>query len=101
MAMRRIAQLGRKNLLIAILLVCVLCVVTIAANSHIHSPSDRTPESHCSLCVLAATLTAVVVSMVLIFSAKLSIRIEPAAPRLPAQFRVTRHSIRPPPRPAL
>ena len=99
--MRRVAQqLGRKNLLVAILLVCVLCA-TVVANSHVHSPSDRTSESHCSLCMLAATLAAVAVSIALTLTWKLWTRFEPSEPRLLRELRVICHSIRPPPQTAL
>jgi len=87
-----------RVLLSALVLLCVLSAATAAA-SHIHL--DGQADAHCSLCMLYATLIAVVVSAGLCLSWRLLVLTKRAEAELPGfvVFRIT--SIRPPPSPRL
>jgi hypothetical protein len=83
-------------LLAAILLLGILCAIT-AAESHIHVPGEGSSESHCSLCMLGATLVAIVIAVVLGFFWRPAFVSASSCLETFQHIRAFVHSIRPPP----
>ena len=80
----------------AILILCVLCATTSAA-SHTHLAGQQSDNGHCSLCMLGATLVAVVVVLAMYLSCCRATYTTGCDSDLPGFVQVRVYSIRPPP----
>jgi len=79
-----------------IVLLAILCAMT-AAVIHVHLPSEGPGESHCALCLLGATLVALVTVTALAMSWRRALLMPlPSAVRIQCS-RLLIQSIRPPP----
>ena len=90
---------GRGGLLTTtIVLLAILCAMT-AAVIHVHLPSEGPGESHCALCLLGATLVALVTVVALALSWRRALLMPlPGAVAIQCNRYFIR-SIRPPPPP--
>jgi len=79
-----------------VVLLAILCAMT-AAVIHVHLPSEGPGESHCALCILGATLVALVTVVALALSWRRALLMpSPNAVRIHCS-RIFIESIRPPP----
>ena len=88
-----------RLLLAVVVLLCVFAAMTAAA-SHVHLSSEGSGDVHCSLCVLGATLVAVMVALAIGLSWSRTRCFKRLESELPGSVRFCVHSIRPPPQPA-
>jgi hypothetical protein len=90
-------ECGRLRTLLSVLVVLFVLSAATAAASHFHLYQQAAEDAHCSLCILHATLIAVVVSVALCLSWRpLMFAVEPKAELSGfVVFRII--SIRPPP----
>jgi uncharacterized integral membrane protein len=85
-----------RLLLAVIVLLCVFAVISVTA-SHVHLSSEGPGDVHCSLCLMGATLVAVVVGVAIVLAWFRARFFERRELELPGSVRFCVHSIRPPP----
>jgi hypothetical protein len=86
------------SLTATIVLLAILCAMT-AAVIHVHPPSEDLGESHCALCLLGATMVALVTVVALTISWRRTFLMPLPSPMRIQCIRLSIQSIRPPPPP--